>query len=252
MKRNPRIFSTDSPKAIKADEYGYVNGIHYMAPHSVAGVGNLCPNSSTSCRALCLGMYSGQAAMVSDLEHGTNNVRESRINKARMFMHNRAAYMALVVAEIEKLVRRAYAMGKKLCVRMNGSTDIAWEGIACVRNGIKYRNVFEAFSDVQFVDYTKIASRFYRALPANLYLTFSRSETNENVAVQLLHQGHNVAVVFAGDKPTTWRGFPVIDGDKHDLRHLDPRGGYVVGLSPKGNKAKRDSSGFVVRELVAA
>ena len=35
------------------------------------------------------------------------------------------------------------------------------------------------------------------------------------------------------------------------LRHLDPRApqgdaGYVIGLSPKGHKAKKDTSGFVV------
>lgn len=39
---------------------------------------------------------------------------------------------------------------------------------------------------------------------------------------------------------------PTIDGDKHDLRHLDGRG-VIVWLSPKGAVAKRDSSGFVVR-----
>jgi hypothetical protein len=34
-----------------------------------------------------------------------------------------------------------------------------------------------------------------------------------------------------------------------DLRQLDPRGarGVVIALSPKGRKAKRDQSGFVVR-----
>jgi hypothetical protein len=55
-----------------------------------------------------------------------------------------------------------------------------------------------------------------------------------------------VAIVFAGDKPETWNGYRVIDGDEHDLRHLDPKG-VVVGLSPKGSKAKRDMSGFVLR-----
>ena len=48
-----------------------------------------------------------------------------------------------------------------------------------------------------------------------------------------------------------YRGFTVIDGDQHDLRHLDASGGerksLIVALSPKGNKAKRDASGFVVR-----
>jgi len=53
--------------------------------------------------------------------------------------------------------------------------------------------------------------------------------------------------VFAGVMPSEYLGAPVISGDEHDLRHLDPRGGYVIGLSPKGSKAKRDQSGFVVR-----
>jgi len=49
--------------------------------------------------------------------------------------------------------------------------------------------------------------------------------------------------------PTRWNGFQVIDGDKHDLRQLDPRGavGTVIGLTPRGRKAKKDRSGFVVR-----
>ena len=35
------FFSLDSPKAIKAQAYGYLNAINYMAPASTAGVGNL-------------------------------------------------------------------------------------------------------------------------------------------------------------------------------------------------------------------
>jgi hypothetical protein len=105
---------------------------------------------------------------------------------------------------------------------------------------------FERFPDVAFVDYTKIVSRFEQALPPNYHLTLSRSETNERECLEALERGINVAVVFA-DKPTTWHGFECIDGDEHDLRQLDPRGGYVVALSPKGRKAKRDRSGFVVR-----
>jgi hypothetical protein len=61
--------------------------------------------------------------------------------------------------------------------------------------------------------------------------------------------GHNVAMVFHGALPESFAGFPVIDGDKHDLRHLDAKGGYIVGLTPKGRKAKADTSGFVVRWL---
>jgi len=64
--------------------------------------------------------------------------------------------------------------------------------------------------------------------------------------MHILQAGGNVAVVFANGLPDRWNGFPVINGDLHDLRHLDPRG-VVVGLSPKGPKAKRDMSGFVIR-----
>ena len=91
MTKFTKFFSTDSAKAIKADKYGYLNAINYMAPHSTGGVGNLCPDSSAGCRDLCLGMYSGQAAMVSDLENGTNAVRESRIAKSQFFMNERQA-----------------------------------------------------------------------------------------------------------------------------------------------------------------
>lgn len=243
-----KIFSMDSPKAIKARKYGWLNAIHYMAPADTAGVGNLCPFLSQGCKGLCLGKYSGQASMVSDLENGMNSVRQSRADKARRFMRERAAYMVDVVASIEKAILVAAKAGQKLCVRMNGSTDISWESIKCERNGVVYRSLLEAFPDVQFVDYTKNPLRFNRPLPANYHLTFSRSETNENSAIDLLCAGVNVAVVFAGGLPRTWNGFHVVNGDKHDLRQLDPRGGYVIGLSPKGNKAKKDQSGFVVRQ----
>lgn len=258
-----RIFSFDSAKAIKANKYGYLNAIHYMAPYDVAGVGNLCPMSSAGCRALCLGLWSGQAGMVKDSTSTTtqgNNVRKSRIEKAQRFMTDRASYLLDFVRAIDAARIRARRQRRKLCVRPNGATDVAYEGIrfSIIRNakgkaisvtlgGPDARNIFEHYRTVQFVDYTKIATRFKRALPANYSLTLSRSETNETDCLAALRNGHNVAIVFAGDKPATWHGITVIDGDQHDLRHLDPKG-VVVGLSPKGMKARRDTSGFVVRD----
>jgi hypothetical protein len=239
-----RIFSLDSPKAIKARGFGYLNAIHYMAPADVAGVGNLCPKATASCKALCLGWFSGQAGMVAN-DADLNSVRKSRIEKAKRFMQDRAGYLADVVRSIELAQKKARKLRKKLCVRLNGSTDIAWEGIACERNGKRFPNLMLAFPAIQFVDYTKIAKRLERNLPENYNLTLSRTEKNEKEVVRVIASGFGNAAVVFKSVPATYLGFPVINGDEHDLRHLDPQG-VIVGLTPKGSKAKRDISGFVV------
>jgi hypothetical protein len=246
-----RFFSVDSAKAVKAKGFGYLNAINYMAPYDLAGVGNLCPHASAGCKALCLGWFSGQAGMVKgQTKRAMNGVRRSRVAKARLFMQNRAAFMDEMIQGIERAQRSAERQGLKLCVRLNGATDIAWEGI---RLNPHKQSIFDLFPDVQFVDYTKSVRRALAhargELPANYHLTFSRSETNERDCEEVLHAGGNVAVVFAGAFPKGYLGVTVVDGDKSDLRHLDPKGtiGCVIGLSPKGLKAKRDKSGFVVR-----
>jgi hypothetical protein len=266
--RFPRIFSTESAKAAKANDYGYLNAIHYMAPHDSAGVGNLCSHASWQCIALCLGTHSGQAAMVSDLVHGTNATRESRKLKARLFMAHRQDYMNRLARDIVKLERKAMREGLTLCVRLNGSTDIAWERISFViddktsraietRLGVTHpragrvMTLLQLFPHIQFVDYTKNPNRMGKT-PSNLHLTLSYSGNNLADCLAALKRGHNVAVVFGEGLPREWHGHSVIDGDLHDLRHLDPicpkgERGIVVGLSPKGLTAKRDTSGFVVR-----
>jgi hypothetical protein len=230
-----RFFSVDSPKPIKAQKYGWLNAINYMAPHRLAGVGNLCPHASKGCAALCLGEHSGNAALYPA-------VLKSRIAKAQLLMRDRPQFLK----ELATGVRRARATAKrqklKLCVRLNGATDIAWERLAPA--------IFADNTDLQFVDYTKSPKRALEhardQLPANYHLTFSRSETNEAQCLEVLAAGGNVAVVFAGPFPAEYLGYPVINGDAHDLRHLDGRS-VVVALSPKGRKAKADASGFVVR-----
>ena len=234
-----RIFSVDNPKAAKAQSYGWLNAIHYMAPHKLAGAGNLCGDASPGCIRICLGEHSGAAIYYP-------SVIQSRIAKARRFMRERAAYMRDMARAIEAAYRKAQRDGLLLCVRPNGSTDLAWEGL----KGSDGLSLVAAFPSIQFTDYTKSFKRAMAhaqgKMPANYHLTFSHSETNEAQCLQILAAGGNVAVVFGNGLPDVWNGYRVINGDLHDLRHLDPRG-VVVGLSPKGNKAKRDQSGFVVR-----
>ena len=245
--RFPKFFSIDDAKAKKAQTAvrGWLNAINYMAPHDSAGVGNLCPHASAGCRALCLGTESGQAAMRKEGED--NSVTRSRKAKAVFFMRERQAFLRELHLHISKAAARAWSEKRRLCVRLNGATDIAWE--AASLDGVR---IMDHFPEVQFIDYTKSFARMMRfcegGMPANYHLTFSRAENNEDIALHMLSRGVNVAVVFAGEKPKRWKGYAVIDGDRHDLRQLDPRGkrGVVIALSPKGRKAKRDTSGFVV------
>jgi hypothetical protein len=175
----------------------------------------------------------------------------SRIAKARRFMKDRKSYLRDMYHAIELTYRQALRSDLKICIRTNGSTDIAWEAIRDYTGA----TMMESFPEIQFTDYTK---SFKRALahakgkfPANYHLTFSHSEKNGAQCVEILQAGGNVAIIFAGARPATWNGFLTIDGDEHDLRHLDGRG-VVVALTPKGNKAKRDTSGFVVRDYAQA
>ena len=232
-----QFFSLDSPKAIKARAFGYMNAINYMAPASTAGVGDMCPWSSVACRALCLGEHSGQAAM--HAEGQDNACLRSRKAKTIMFMKARAAFMRELAAGIARAARKAKREGLQLCVRLNGATDINW--VATIKQ----------YPDIQFVDYTKSVDRAIAhaqgKLPANYHVTFSFAGDNHDACKRVLAAGGNVAVVFSGAFPATYFGRPVINGDEHDLRHLDPRN-VVVALSPKGAKAKREGVklGFVV------
>ena len=128
--RFKRFFSVDSPKAIKAKKFRYLNAINYMAPHKSAGIGNLCPHASPGCIALCLGRESGQASMVSAATNWTNSVRDSRERKARYFMQQRQEYMVEMLHHIAAACRTAKRKRIKLAVRPNGATDIAYEGFA--------------------------------------------------------------------------------------------------------------------------
>ena len=83
-------------------------------------------------------------------------------------------------------------------------------------------------------------------MPSNYHLTFSASEDNSLLVLDVLKQGGNVSVVF-DELPTNWNGYKVIDADKTDLRFSDPEN-VVCGLTFKGTKKEKEAaieSGFV-------
>ena len=223
--------STDA-KTTKGESLGFLTGILYLAPATTTKW-NTCSMAKTAkCDVACL-YTAGRGAM--------NSVQQARIRKTEWFFTDRQSFMQQLVVDIDKLFFKAKRMGLTPLVRLNGTSDIRWESIPI--NG--YKNIFEAFPDVQFYDYTKDANR--RDLPANYDLTFSYSgvEGFQPFVAKALKKQMRIAVVFRKEQdiPTTFMGIPVVSGDNSDVRHLDDK--VIVGLYAKG-KAKLDTTGFVV------
>jgi len=47
-----RILTINNAKTIKGEGLGYVTGLIHLAPHTTAGVGNVCEMSTPECREL--------------------------------------------------------------------------------------------------------------------------------------------------------------------------------------------------------
>ena len=206
--------------------------ILHFAPANNSGF-EVCAMASAGCRAACL-YTAGRGAMC--------NVKQARIDRTTQWFEDREVCKARIVADIVKLRKVCAKYGLEPAVRLNGTSDIRFEKV--------WPALFAQFPMVQFYDYTKDPGRldYSYYLPTNLHLTFSRSESNDSVCLQILESGRaNVAVVFHGkDLPATWNGYPVYNGDETDLRYLDEyQGGAVCGLYAKG-AARKDNSGFVV------
>ena len=216
-------------KTVKGEAFNWSTAILYLAPATVARLGNVCPFASEGCKLACL--YSAGRG-------GFTNVQEARIRKTRLFFEDFPTFKKLILEDVERFAAACAKSGKNPCVRLNGTSDIAWERLG----------IIQSFPSLRFYDYTKSPIRALQyangALPSNYHLTFSRSEANEAQALDVLKAGGNVACVFSGNLPETYLGFPVINGDESDLRFLDSRNA-VVGLKAKG-KAKKDVSGFVI------
>lgn len=236
------LLSTNNVKTMKGEKLGYKTYIMYLSPFTQNSKGiNLCSHASKGCAEACL-FGSGFGGMYSNVEQG-------RIRKTEYFLSNRIEFMFQLKSEIEKAIR----INKDKAIvtfRLNGTSDLPFEKYRVFEGD---KNIFELFSDVQFYDYTKNHLRMTKELPKNYHLTFSRSETNEIKALELLNAGYNVAMVFDA-LPETYKGFKVVNGDLDDLRFKDEKN-VIVGLKYKkmtGKGADNSlafTSGFAIQTL---
>ena len=189
-----------------------------LAPSNLSG-NNVCAFSTPECRAGCVA-FSGNGRY--------DRVTEARINKTRFLRADPSAFVALVRHETETAHRK---LGDRLAVRLNTFSDIPWERL--------HPGIF--VPGVPYYDYTK---DWTRQSSDQYHLTFSVSErTTDDQILGKLEAGMNVAVVFRVGRtkalPEQYLGFPVVDGDKSDVRFLDPRG-VIVGLRAKGRMLTGD------------
>jgi len=238
-----KLLSTGNPKILKGLKQGFNTYILHLAPANLSGY-ETCPKRTAGCTAACLNT-AGRGGMFKKGET-TNVIQQARIRKTKMFFENRVQFMADLVKDIELAIKQSAKKDLTPVFRLNGTSDLAWEKYEVVRNGVTFKNIFAAFSEVTFYDYTKIPGRKVNGI-ANYSLTFSEADGNALETLNAIRAGMNVATVFGIKKnspmPKMWNGMTVFNGDDSDLRFLDPKG-VVVGLYAKG-KAKKDTSGFV-------
>jgi hypothetical protein len=235
------LLTSNNAKTVKGEKKNYKTFIMYLSPFTLNSKGvNLCPMASEGCANACL-FESGFGGMY-------QNVKNGRMEKTEFYLSNRIGFLDKLVDEITKLEAKYKDSEYTLAIRLNGTSDISFEK-QITSNG---KTIFDTFPNVQFYDYTKNYTRFKKALPSNYHLTFSRSEINHEIAMDILSKGHNVAMVF--DKlPETYNGYKVVNGDETDLRFLDEKN-VIVGLkykkiTGKGGAEKNKealSSGFVL------
>lgn len=247
------LLTTGNPKIEKGIAFGYFPAVLHLAPSDLSGF-NVCLRATAGCRTACLNT-AGRGGIIKAGE-SSNAIQRARIARTLFLARDPEAFGTFLMRDVIRHVRRAARLGLRPAFRFNGTSDI---NLADEFGGFLRPAVEVALNEGAAVyDYSKRAALFdrYKAAGLPIHLTFSRAETHANKrdAAKLAALGHNVAAVFATMRgralPEAFEARPVIDGDVHDLRFLDPRG-VVVGLRAKG-KARRDATGFVIPAAMAA
>ena len=242
-----KLLSVGNPKTLKGMKQGYNTYIMHLAPASLSGH-NTCPKATAGCKSACLNT-AGRGGMFKKGEN-TNNIQKARIRKTQLFYSNRDEFMSLLVKDIILAIKQSAKVDLVPVIRLNGTSDISFEKYPVKMGNVVYTNIFEAFPNIQFYDYTKVLGRKVNGI-SNYSLTFSAADGNDNDVNEAIKQGYNIAMVFQLKKTLEMpdyhiignKAVPVFNGDESDLRFLDPKG-VVVGLYAKG-KAKKDTTGFV-------
>jgi len=228
--------------------------ILHLAPHNLSGV-NVCPGAG-NCKRICLHSAGNPVYMQAK--------QAARIRRTLAYAHNPEAFLRLLVCSILDKVKKAN--GAPIAVRLNGTSDIAWENVDFnvsaefarflqVKYGryamVGYQNIFDLFKtlvvDCRWYDYTKIRRDWGLCAYLGYHLTFSfdgwDNSSNLKLCREAIANGVNIAAAFNIKRgqalPSVlefggplYLSLPIVDGDLTDYRPADPAG-VIVGLRYK-------------------
>jgi len=196
-----------------------------------------CPNATPGCIPTCVGNR-GQGRSKKD-GGGQDHGYVARCGRTIAWAFDSTRFEQLLVAEVNRKVYDVAYVGARLAFRADVASDHQTLAALIAR-------------ETQAKPYGYTKRRECLDWNDGVHRILSRSERNEAEVIDALDCGHSAAVVFDAPKgalPTLWRGYPVIDGDVHDLWFLRLNGPTVVGLSLKGRrleKAIARAKGFAV------
>tara|TARA_R100001224_G_scaffold9531_1_gene4959 strand:- start:473 stop:1423 length:951 start_codon:yes stop_codon:yes gene_type:complete len=216
------------------------------ASWAFAGRFTMCPKASPGCMRTCVGNR-GQGRAKKDggaMDHGY----VARCGRTIALAFDRPRFKQLLESEVRRAAYDAAYDGAKLAVRPDVASDEQRLAAFLASLRGKFDNITVPVATI----YGYTADPECLEWDDGVHRILSRKENNDADVMAALASGHSVAVVFDAKKgalPTRWRGYPVIDGDVHDLWFLRLDGPTVVGLSLKGRrleKAMARAKGFAV------
>ena len=234
-KKRQRLLGTNA-KTQKSEKTGALVASHQLSPATESipfGGIHMCAEASDGCMGGCL-KNAGMHVMPTHLS--------ARVRRTLYWLRQPEQYHHQLNKELQAHARKAERLNLEAWARPNTLSDQPELAIRCCEDN----------PDMKFYDYTKRLKWWTKNLhrqPSNYFLVLSRSETNHDRWLQLMNTNEWVgAVVFDGPMPSTWHGFPVVDGTTDDSGWLSPPG-TIRGLKLIGtNEAKRKAreSGFAI------
>lgn len=228
-----KLLTLRQHKALKSINLGYLQGMLQLQPCYPITTkqklklklakftniySNLCPWAGI-CSYSCLSECGFNSSALNKYS------KSARITRTKLLLNNPNLFLAYLYTDIVKLQIKAVTLHLLPVVRLNCLSDLDWP-----------LTLFNMFPNVKFIDYTKSIDKALSYCtdtnwPSNYTLTYSYNEHTTSKMLDTLYSYNklNTAVIFKDELPTIFKGYPVIDGDTHDLRFLDPQS-VIVGL----------------------